>query len=227
VDIEKVLEMYSEQISMIKIAKHFECDKRIIRKILSQKGVLRKGHGGWNLVDVSGRRFGSLVVKEKIDNLDGRTDSKWLCICDCGSETQVVRSSLVSGATRSCGCFKKTSLFKGVGDLSKSYWNRIVKGADKRNLQLNITMEDAWNQYEKQERKCALTGLPIQIVTDYTHKHDEHTASLDRIDNKVGYLIDNIQWVHRDLNMMRKNFEIEKFIDYCQAVAKWSERSLL
>ncbi len=56
--------------------------------------------------DLSGRRFGKLVVERMADKkLNGRI--AWVCKCDCGNETVVTATNLVSGATKSCGCIRK------------------------------------------------------------------------------------------------------------------------
>jgi hypothetical protein len=114
--------------------------------------------------------------------------------------------------------FKEVT-FQGCGNLSKSYWNRIVKGAEKRGLVVAITMAVAWERFLAQEKQCALSGIPICIVSDYTRQHHLHTASLDRINHRLGYLPSHIHWVHRDINMMRRTMPIEQFIDSCRKVA--------
>lgn len=48
--------------------------------------------------DLTGQIFGHLTVKEYVGN------RKYRCMCDCGKETIVVQSSLVTKNTRSCGC---------------------------------------------------------------------------------------------------------------------------
>ncbi len=45
------------------------------------------------------------------------------------------------------------------------------------------------------------------------------TASLDRIDSSRGYTLDNIQWVHKDLNKMKTNYPNDYFIKMCKYVA--------
>jgi hypothetical protein len=57
------------------------------------------------LKDMTGQRFGILTVLEHIGIKN--KDALWKCKCDCGKETQVVRSSLVRGFTTSCGCIRK------------------------------------------------------------------------------------------------------------------------
>lgn len=50
-----------------------------------------------------GERFGALtVIEDKGTNHESRRE--WRCRCDCGAETVVLQSNLLSGKTRSCGC---------------------------------------------------------------------------------------------------------------------------
>jgi len=53
---------------------------------------------------LKGRRFGSLLVIEDLDEKDkfGRYYVK--CKCDCGNETKVLNISLLRLVTTSCGC---------------------------------------------------------------------------------------------------------------------------
>ena len=46
------------------------------------------------------------------------------------------------------------------------------------------------------------------------------TASLDRIDSSKGYTTDNIQWVHKDINIMKNDYGNDYFIEICKKVAK-------
>ncbi|MFL2118541.1 hypothetical protein ACEN30_00345 [Marinilactibacillus psychrotolerans] len=55
--------------------------------------------------DLKGKRFGRLVALEPLpDRQKGRI--VWRCQCDCGNQTDVVRSYLTTGQTKSCGCLK-------------------------------------------------------------------------------------------------------------------------
>lgn len=46
----------------------------------------------------------------------------------------------------------------------------------------------------------------------------ETTASLDRIDNTKGYLEDNVQFVHKDINRMKWAHSQQYFIELCSKV---------
>lgn len=54
------------------------------------------------LIDISGQRFGKLVVLRREPKTDRRT--RWICACDCGKDTSAVGDDLKRGTTTSCGC---------------------------------------------------------------------------------------------------------------------------
>jgi hypothetical protein len=178
--------------------------------------VLTTG-GNVKNVDISGQIFGRLTVIERI--LDDSTNKAiWKCQCECGNIHNVARGSLLQGLTKSCGCLQFDRMYKGHKGLSGKYWYRVLRGAKKRNLNIAITIEDAWNQFEKQNKKCALTGVDITL----TSKFKGDTASLDRIDSTKGYEINNIQWTHKDINLMKSNIPERDFIKLCKLVANYN-----
>ena len=63
-------------------------------------------------IDLTGQRFGRLVVLGDDGTRNNRGKIKWLCQCDCGTILYVHRSSLRSGNTKSCGCLFKEKLIK-------------------------------------------------------------------------------------------------------------------
>ena len=73
----------------------------------------------------------------------------------------------------------------------------------------------------KQNRKCALTGVYIDLTESrksFNVDFELMTASIDRIDSKKGYEPNNIQWVHKDINRMKWAFPQNQFIEMCQLV---------
>lgn len=58
------------------------------------------------IIDMTGRRYGRLVVQEKVPHKD-RERIKWVCLCDCGNTCIVLGELLRRGTTTSCGCFAK------------------------------------------------------------------------------------------------------------------------
>lgn len=100
---------------------------------------------------------------------------------------------------QSCIVIKHKGGFEGVGNLGLKHWNRILKNARDRNILVDVNIKDAWELFVKQKGYCALTGLPI-----YFKSSIDITASLDRIDVSRGYVYENIQWVHKDINYKLK-----------------------
>lgn len=72
-----------------------------------RKQAQKLGHN--NLIDLTGQRFGNLIVlnKEKSEKMpNGSTKIYWKCLCDCGNQCIVLGQSLKNGNTQSCGCIK-------------------------------------------------------------------------------------------------------------------------
>ena len=147
----------------------------------------------------------------------------FLCKCECGKSVTVALDKLNSGNTKSCGCLKnKTAAqhpsWKGYGDISQSFWSKIKTHAETRNINFEITIEQAWQIFLKQESKCALTKIDLEF--NHKRKSSTGTASLDRIDSSKGYVAENVQWVHKDINRMKSDFSEGYFIKMCKLVAK-------
>lgn len=70
----------------------------------------------------------------------------------------------------------------------------------------------------KQNKKCALTGDIIYFPTRCWSR--DGTASLDRIDSSKGYTKENVQWVHKDINMMKQEYTTEVFLGWCKKVVE-------
>ncbi len=112
-------------------------------------------------------------------------------------------------------CSNKNNHPIGVhGSVRLSFFNKYKTGAQTRSKNWNIGVEEANSILEKQNHKCALSGLPISACDDL----NKITASLDRIDNSKGYEPDNVQWVHKSINMMRGTLSIETFKKFCKEV---------
>ena len=62
------------------------------------------------LIDISGKRFGKLVVTRRA-GVDTTGKTTWEAVCDCGCSTIVVGLNLKTGTTKSCGCLRRR---KGV-----------------------------------------------------------------------------------------------------------------
>ena len=57
------------------------------------------------VLDLTGRRFGRLLVKGRAHVEIRRTH--WVCVCDCLSVVTVPRALLINGKRQSCGCLRR------------------------------------------------------------------------------------------------------------------------
>jgi hypothetical protein len=92
----------------------------------------------------------------------------------------------------------------------------MKRGAKYRDLTFDITPDDVWNLFIKQNKKCALTGWDIQF-NKIKHKN---TASVDRIDSNIGYLKDNLQIVHKKINRFKMAFSVEELLEMCKGIVQ-------
>lgn len=101
----------------------------------------------------------------------------------------------------------------GFKDVPGKVFSRLRRGAEQRGFIFEITLEDIQETYEAQNKVCALSGLSISFGKD---------ASIDRIDSKIGYTKNNIQIVHKALNLLKRDMPDEEFIEWCMLVARHS-----
>jgi len=175
--------------------------------------------------DLTNKRFGKLFILGRSTQQHKSGTFLWDAKCDCGTLLKVLGAALVHGHKNHCGCEASSGegvfgaanvAFKGVGELSGDTWSHIRHTARVRDLTFAVTKEHAWELFLAQNRRCALSGLPIQFKAN--RYEGETTASLDRKDSNVGYVVGNLQWVHKDLNRMKWKLLDTQFIEYCRAV---------
>lgn len=150
--------------------------------------------------------------------------------CSCGKEEFKRAGHLESGRCKSCkSCASKRTaekappplMFKGIGELSKTYFSAIKHGAEVRNISFNVSMEYLWNLLEQQGFRCALTGVEVNLsksIVNSSVDYKSFNASLDRIDNSKGYEEGNVWWVHRTVNRLKNNYSVDELKYWCKLI---------
>lgn len=150
----------------------------------------------------------------------------------CNNCKRIFDKTTYSIGQQRCQCYKTQKgawNYSGHGELPMVYFSSCKAGAISRGFEFCITIEDMWNKFLEQDKKCALTGLPLNMERNYKMwKKDKEvmTASLDRIDSTKGYTLDNIQWVHKHINVMKMDLDQEYFIKLCKLVTKKSKNGV-
>lgn len=141
--------------------------------------------------------------------------SKFLTLC----YLIFLNSENLTGFSQDCiSIFPMHKNFQGIGNLSKKQWGKINRAAQskrrgKRKWKVLLTLEQAWNKFLKQNGRCILTGLPICLLPTPLR-----TASLDRQDSFNDYTLDNIQWIHKDVNKMKHQMNNVELLSWCKKI---------
>jgi hypothetical protein len=98
--------------------------------------------------------------------------------------------------------------WKGYGPVTGAFMCIVRNNARVRGIDFHIIAEDVAKVWTG---KCAYTGREL----------GEGEASVDRIDPARGYEPDNIQIVHKSVNIMKRELTHDEFVSVCKEVAKY------
>ena len=79
-----------------------------------------------SLKDLTGQRFGRLLVFSRCKNKHDYRKAYWHCLCDCGCLHIVNGSSLLSGNTKSCGCYQFGNPQKKLNPLDGKKFGKLL-----------------------------------------------------------------------------------------------------
>src|SRR5436190_19682968 len=148
------------------------------------------------LIDITGQRFGRLIVIEIAARKGPGGRSLWLCRCDCESKVVAWGGNLRSGNTKSCGCLRR----------EVSYENHFIHGEGKSG---KTTSE--YHSWQAMRARCLdpnnraykwYGGRGIRVCARWL-KFENFLAdmrrrpagrSLDRINNDGDYEPSNCRW---------------------------------
>lgn len=169
--------------------------------------------------NVIGQKFGRLLVVEQ-EFRDNRTWCK--CICDCGTEAEVLQTRLLNGNTKSCGCLKidgiteRATTHGMTGTITHRSWKgmkrRCHNPKDQKYVNYGargITVCDEWkDSFET-------------FLADMGECPEGH--SLDRIDVNGNYEPNNCRWT--DAATQSRNKTTTRRLEYdgrTQCLTDWA-----
>lgn len=145
--------------------------------------------------DISGQRFGRLVVVGFAEHVTKKRNLHWRAVCDCGSSRIVNGASLRAGITKSCGCIQREKA-RAAGDRTRTHglsgtsiysiWDSMIQRCENPNRKdfktyglRGITVCERWHTFEN-------------FLSDMGAR--PYGLTLDRKDGSLGYSPENCRW---------------------------------
>lgn len=113
---------------------------------------------------------------------------------------------------------KRSDLEKHLAILINGCRSRINHSKSKsyKRITLDIDYKFLYELYQKQQGKCAISGLPMTYYVGSGRNH--YNISIDRIDSTKGYTKDNVQLVCAQVNMMKAEMTMEELYIFCESI---------
>jgi hypothetical protein len=175
-----------------------ECGtETIVHSSSLKRGTTRSCGCITKLIELTGQTFGRLTVIKRVENSNAG-QPRWMCSCECGTETIVFGQNLRNGTTKSCGCLiseTATLLLLGKPNLSRRkrpyehIYNNMCSSAKRRNIPVTLTYEEYLTFINR--TKCHYCHKPLTWVKHANKKGSPQGYNIDRKDSSNGYLLSN------------------------------------
>jgi len=182
------------------------------------------------LIDLTGRRFGRLVVHHRAPPEPGKKPV-WVCICDCGNTKMIVGGSLTRGFSTSCGCVQRAAMSARRTTHGRRRLDGNSFGNDHRSNDLTYSSWSAMKLRCRDHPKYAGRGIRVcprwlgpggfaNFVKDMGER-PARGMSINRIDNAghycaatcgglCGHAVSNCNWATHQEQMLGRD-HIRKF----------------
>ena len=178
-------------------------------------------------IDITGRRFGKLVVLERA----GRNKHKktlWKCLCDCGEFTVTTGEALRSRTTKSCGCLHEAHLARmsSIGKQNKRHgdsFSRLYNIWAGMKTRCFNSDDDAFHRYGGRGiTVCDEWRYSFESFRDWALQNGYDDAlSIDRINNDGSYCPENCRWVDQQTQAKNRSCSL---IFQGEHLSVWAER---
>jgi hypothetical protein len=185
---------------------------------MARAAEARRGKHNIGFIDRTGHRYGLLTVIGLAESPTSRKSGfryYWLCECDCGSGKLVTAegASLVGGKTRSCGCLRqRPRLPEGQSAARNTVLRSYKKSAESRGHAWELSEED-FDRLTSMD--CYYCGSPPSTVRATASGRGSFIYNgIDRVDNKFGYLSQNVVSACKTCNIAKGTMSFDGFMEW-------------
>lgn len=177
------------------------------------------------LIDLTGNRYGRLVVLHQGERVGNRIG--WVCQCDCGNIKTISGKTLQNGLVKSCGCLRsETSRKKATKHLMCD--TRLYDIYSNMKKRCYNSHSDHYKWYGAENKGIYEEWLGkdgFKHFADWALSHGYNDSlTIDRKDNSKGYSPDNCRWVTPKQNSRNKrNNHFITYQDQTKTISEWSE----
>jgi len=153
------------------------------------------------LIDLSGERFGRLIVIRKHSTINRQP--WWYCRCDCGVEKVIKGDALRSGKTRSCGCLHR-EVFHNLITRHGSYGTKLYYVWNMMKQRCHNSKNKDYKHYGGRGIKLCKEWLNFSCFEVWALEAGYSPGlSIERINNDGDYSPANCTWI--PLSDQKKN----------------------
>lgn len=158
-------------------------------------------------LDLTGKRFGRLLVLEMADKSDwkvlsGKKRVTFKCECDCGSKILCPSIFLTSGKQKSCGCIRKEKEHFACKSPIHRTWNTMMTRCYNQNHESyylyggrGVGVCDEWKGSDPKGFSNFYDWAMKSGYEEHFMSNGRNFLTLDRIDTDKGYSPDNCRWI--------------------------------
>lgn len=174
-----------------------------------------------------GIRYNKLLILEDfLEERAHRVVRKVNCICDCGKTKTILLCALRSGKTKSCGCIGKPVKYEDPEE--PAFINLYCKYRTRSNSMGKSFDLDKDTFRVLTKSNCFYCGAePNQQAKNINRKSVYTYNGIDRLDNSLGYTIDNSVACCKWCNMAKNSLTLEEFRERTGRVYYRFEKELL